>query len=346
MSARAALRERVAQLIERAAGGGSHEQERDALLEDLAAWQRAQTPELERLGGRATPTDLFRYARIAAHPPEADVAVFQTSGTTSGERGAHAFADLSIYDRAAEASAREALFPDEDRMPLVILAPRPSEAPDSSLSYMLGRFERWFATEARWFDSRAPIDPAALRQHLSALDAPVAILGTSFAFVHLEDALGAAPIELPTGSRLMTTGGTKGRSRAVEPDALRRALSERYRVPEAFVVSEYGMTELSSQLYETSLRRAVRGEPEGPRRHRAPAWVRVCAVDPETLAPRPHGERGVLRIDDAANLDSSCAIQTSDLATVYEGGELELHGRTPGAVPRGCSLAIEEALGS
>jgi hypothetical protein len=75
-----------------------------------------------------------------------------------------------------------------------------------------------------------------------------------------------------------------------------------------------------------------------------PGWVRVSAVDPGTLAPVPDGEVGVLRIDDLANLDSVCAIQTSDLAIV-RGGGVELLGRAPGATPRGCSLAVEEALG-
>ena len=66
-------------------------------------------------------------------------------------------------------------------------------------------------------------------------------------------------------------------------------------------------------------------------------------VDPETLAPVAPGEVGVLRLDDPANLDSVCAVQTSDLARRVEGG-IALIGRAAGAVPRGCSLAIEEAM--
>jgi hypothetical protein len=103
------------------------------------------------------------------------------------------------------------------------------------------------------------------------------------------------------------------------------------------------MTELSSQLYETTLAAALRGEHDAPRALWVPGWMRATLVDPETLAPVPAGEVGVLRLDDPANLDSVCAIQTADLARQQAAG-IVLLGRAPGAVPRGCSLAIEEAL--
>jgi hypothetical protein len=72
--------------------------------------------------------------------------------------------------------------------------------------------------------------------------------------------------------------------------------------------------------------------------------VRAEVLDPETLTPAPPGAPGVLRLDDPANLDGVAAVLTSDLAVRDEHG-LRLLGRSPGATPRGCSLAIEEALG-
>jgi hypothetical protein len=99
------------------------------------------------------------------------------------------------------------------------------------------------------------------------------------------------------------------------------------------VFGEYGMTELSSQLYDA-----------GDLRYAWPPWVRVSVVHPETLEPMPDGERGLVRIDDLANLDSIACVQTSDVGTITH-ERLELAGRGSGAVPRGCSLATEEALG-
>lgn len=318
---------------------------RDALLRDLAGWQAARIAPYGRLVARAVerdpldwpalPTDVFRHVRVAAHPEAEDVRVFRTSGTTSGARGVHAVRDLSLYDRAAERAARIALFADEGPFDLVVLAPRPEEAPDSSLSYMLGRFEAWFGRTTRWV---FPVDDR-LEAALAAVgDAPVALLGTSFAFVHAEDRLGDARFALPLGSFAMQTGGFKGRSREVAPDALRRAIATRYGVSEARVVAEYGMTELSSQMYE-------RLDAATPGRLWIPGWVRATVVDPETLAAVPDGTPGILRLDDVANLDTVAAIQTADLAVRHEAA-IELLGRAPGAVPRGCSLSVEEALGS
>ncbi len=349
---RAWLHAAIVALIDRLAEGQTDDGARDALLSEVAHFQREHVAPYARLWAArgdepAVPTDVFRHVRVALHPPEEDQRVFLTSGTTRGARGQHALRDLSLYDRAAHAAARHMLFPDRERMRLVVLAPHPDEVRESSLSYMLGRFEGWFGTDVRWVWREGRLELDVLARALSAaVEAaePVAVLGTSFAFVHAEDGLGDARFALPTGSRIMQTGGYKGRSREVAPDALREALSARYAVPEPFIVAEYGMTELSSQMYETTLRAAVLGEPPVARRLWVPGWVRVRAVDPETLAPVAEGTPGVLRIDDLANLDSVCAIQTSDLAIVH-GRELELLGRAPGATPRGCSLSVEEALG-
>ena len=354
---REVLRERIRALIERAgtdAPLGALHEERDGLLLDLAAYQGDVVRPYRRLvaGARQTlfdelppalPTEVFRHVRVAAHPPEADVRVFRTSGTTTGARGEHPFCDLDLYDRAARAAARALLFPDRPdgeggALRLVILAAPESEAPDSSLSYMLARFSEWFATSTRWV---WPLEGPALMEAFTEAEGsgePTAVLGTSFAFVHAEDTLDRS-FTLPPGSRLMQTGGFKGRSREVAPEELRAQLGARYGLADSRIVSEYGMTELSSQLYETTLI-----VPERPRRYRAPPWVRVMAVDPARLEPLPAGERGLLRIDDAANLDSVACLQTADSATVHADGTVELHGRHPGALPRGCSLAVEEAL--
>jgi hypothetical protein len=263
-------------------------------------------------------------------------------------RGSHHFRDLHIYDTAARAAARYALFPDVQRIPLIVLAPREQEAPDSSLSYMLARFLDWFGDGRStyvWRDGAVSVD--AMRAVLARAERegfPVALLGTSFAFVHAEEALGSRRFALPVGSRIMPTGGFKGRSREVAPADLRRTLTGRYGIEDAFIVAEYGMTELSSQMYETSLLEAVGGRAPAPRRLWVPGWVRATIVDPESLAPKDSGDIGILRIDDAANLDSVCAVQTSDRAMADEDG-IVLLGRDPDAIPRGCSLAVDELLG-
>jgi hypothetical protein len=359
--ARDALAGRVRALIGRLEAGERDDAARDALLRELLVWQRecvavygrivdrlASAPDADPLRWPAVPTDVFRAARVASHAPDEDVRVFRTSGTTAEARGSHHLRDLSLYDCAALAAARHALFPDRARMRLVVLAPPASETPDSSLGYMLDRFGEWFG-----------LGPSVHVLHGGALDAgllertlaeaqrsaqPVALLGTSFAFIHAEDALGSRRFALAAGSRILQTGGFKGRSREVDPASMLHLLAARYGIGEAMIVQEYGMTELSSQLYETTLRDALLGGAAAPRRLWWPGWVRVSVVDPETLAELPHGAEGLVRIDDLANVDTACAIQTGDRGRVLDGGLIVL-GRASGAPPRGCSIAVDAALG-
>ncbi len=328
----------------------------------------------------SVPTEAFRLARIAAHPALEDRAVFLTSGTTAGgdqSRGKHALSTTDTYDVAALGWGAWGLFPDAPR-PLcaIVLGPwdcstsalvRPG---DSSLGYMIRRFVERFASEVRVIIEQessagsaagAAIDPAGSAASAGAVDAaalweacerarraevPVALLGTSFAFVHLLDAVGGQHIALPAGSRVMHTGGYKGRSREVEPSELRRAIGRTFGLAEDVVVGEYGMTELSSQLYEGCLRRHL-GLPAPSERHGVfcpPPWMRVVAVDPVSLLPVARGSEGLLRIEDLANVDSAVVVQTADRGRVLEGGGVELLGRATGAPPRGCSLAADELL--
>ena len=353
MTTRAELKARIEALIATfEAGQPVDAAARDGLIEDLAAWQARRIPEYGRLQRHgawppALPTDVFRFRRIAAHPEEEDIRVFRSSGTTSSERSIHVYCNLDLYDVSARAAARHMLFPDVDKMRLVILAPREDEAPDSSLEYMLARFAEWFGRECAWVWRRGALDLELLTErlrHAEASGEPVAVLGTSFAFVHAEDGLGEQRFELPSGSRVMQTGGYKGRSREVDPDILLAAIGARYGVAAPRIINEFGATELSSQMYETTLREELDG-PLGPRRLWVPPWVRATPVDPDTLQPVQGETIGILRIDDTANLDSLCCIQTADLAQRLGDGIVVL-GRAPGATPRGCSLAADQALGA
>lgn len=346
---RAALAAEIAALIDRLADGSRDDAARDALLARLLRFQRAHVAPFARivkhsgleqddaLRWPAVPTDVFRFVRVAAHDASRDVKVFRTSGTTQAQRGEHFVRDLALYDRSARAWAKRMLFPDVTRMKLVVLVPGAAELPDSSLSYMIDRFGPWFGhgeSVAIW--GGGALDLARLDATLRAAERAgeaVALLGTSFAFVHADDGLGAYGFKLPAGSRVMQTGGFKGKSREVAPDEMRSLLSARYGVPDDRVIAEYGMTELCSQLYERV----------SPRRLVAPGWVRLTLVDPQTLQPVPDGDEGLVRIDDLANLDTACAIQTSDRARRVADGIVVL-GRAAGAVPRGCSIAVDAAL--
>jgi hypothetical protein len=312
----------------------------DALACDLARFQMEHIPGFERLcraRGKTrferaldvpgVPTDAFKAARVFAG--EEVETVFRTSGTTAGSRGSHYFRTVGTYDAAALAFGRRWLARDlPPRFPIVVIGPTPEAAPDSSLTHMFDRFTRAWGEDAAWFLT----EHDALARHVAALRSPALVLGTSFAFVHLLDA--GLSLPLPSGSRVMQTGGFKGKSRVVEPAELRASLTEMFGV--SAIVSEYGMTELSSQFYEKVL---YDHTPHGV--YAEPPWAKVTPVDPETLEPTDG--IGIARIHDLCNVDSAACVVTQDRVRRVDDG-FELLGRAAGAPPRGCSIAIDEML--
>lgn len=299
----------------------------------------------------AVPTDAFKAAPLVCGDPATAVATFRTSGTTRGRerRGTHLFPDLSLYDAALREGFRAALLPEGARLPVLSLIPHPRTAPDSSLSHMAGAVaDDLGAAGGGWFvDPDGGIDVEGVERALEEArrtERPVCVVGTSLALLHLLDALRerGSTFDPPAGSRLMDTGGFKGRSRDVTRGELYAEVEARLGIPAAWCVNEYGMTEMSSQFYD-GVAGSADADPEA-RVYRGPPWVRTAAVDPETLAPLPPGATGVLRHWDLANLGSVMAIQTADLGAVEADGSFRLFGRARGAEARGCSLAMDELL--
>ena len=329
----------------------------DALLVAMWRWQRARNVALDRvarafLGARepsgaaeipGVPTEVFKVARGACFGEAAEARVFLTSGTTTEARGRHAFAQTDLYAQACVETAARMLLP-LPRYRCVFVAESESDAPHSSLSFMLARFaERWGLdgeAAGAFFVRDGRVDAPGVLEALRAAvreGVPVALLGTSFGFVHLLDQLsdGAAPA-LPAGSVAMLTGGFKGRAREVPPVELARSLRGAFGAG-LRIAHEYGMTELSSQAYD-------RPRADGaPGLYHSPPWMRLDVVDPVTLAPLGAGAVGLVRVLDLANLGSTVAVQTSDLGRMHPEG-LELLGRAPGATPRGCARAMDALL--
>ena len=331
------------------------EEEVNRLALDLFAWQRTRCVAIARIADAflgdaepreideipAVPTDVFKTTRVACFPPEETTHVFRTSGTTREVRGEHHFANRVAYRRVALSAASRWLLT-EPEYRFILLAVDEAEAPDSSLSFMLGRFvERWSPTYGHPFYIRGgAVDLERLVHDLERAErdgVPVAMLGASYGFVHLFEGAPERRFKLPPESVLMPTGGYKGRSREMDAAEFHAELTARLGVPRGRILGEYGMTELSSQGYEA--RR------EGRASYRVPPWVRVSMVDAVTLRERPRGEVGLVRVVDLMNLGSAVAIQTSDLGRMdTDGGGFVVLGRAPGATPRGCARAMDAAL--
>ena len=332
----------------------------------------------------AVPTTAFKELDLTCLTPAERTAVFHSSGTTEQKpsRHFHNAESLAVYEASLWPWFEQNILADSKlkikNSKLVILTPPPTPAPRSSLVHMfetirqkLGAAETAFvgklADDGAWaLDFDAVLTMLGGNSKLKTQN-PKLILGTAFSFVHLLDWLAERNMrfDLPAGSLVMETGGYKNRSRSMPKAELHQLITKRLGVLPSHVICEYGMSELSSQAYDTELERrsptrhdgvpasvcnpnkpkleiqqhagSETGAPPNSRHFRFPPWVRVQIISPESGREVANGETGLIRVFDLANVFSVLAIQTEDLGVRRENG-FELVGRAQLAEPRGCSL--------
>jgi hypothetical protein len=314
-----------------------------------AAYARSLGFDLVRLPERiedipAVPAAAFKEARLATFPPAQTALWFETSGTTQGRGGRHEFSTPRLYEAALLASFDRLMLGDGARLRYLQLVPDPRERPHSSLGFMTRAVAQARGDGAGgWYLHEDVLDVDGFLRGVERARADgvaVCVAATAFALVALLDAFAERRLvlALPPGSRVMETGGFKGRGRIVERAWLYAETAARLGVPTAAIVAEYGMTELSSQYYDSpASRRRIE-----PRVKLPPPWLRPIVVDGEGR-PLPAGVVGAIRHVDLANRGSVIAIETEDLGALVDGG-LVLLGREQGAELRGCSLDAETLL--
>jgi hypothetical protein len=322
----------------------------------------------------AVPTYAFKEWDLSCIPEAERTAVFHSSGTTEHRPGRHFHnhESLRLYEASLLAwFGPHLLTSTKDHSPgaessetqlnlrAFALTPDSSQAPNSSLVHMFetlrrqAGFNRFTFAGTTLEDGTWTLDSSmtyTLLLEAVAAGEPVLLLGAAFSYVHLLEHMQERNlfIKLPPGSRAMETGGYKGRSRALPKAELHSFITSRLGIPRCRIVCEYGMSELSSQAYD----RVARPTEEQPAEmsigtsfaeatgcFRFPPWVRVQIVSPETGREVDHGETGLIRVFDLANVYSVMAVQTEDLAVRRENG-FELVGRTALAETRGCSLMV------
>ncbi len=318
----------------------------------------------------------FKELELTSLAPEERTATFFSSGTTEERRSRHFHnaESLSLYACSLLPPFKQHLLADVndlveeqllgplDKLPFLALTPPPAAAPHSSLVHMFETVRREFGSRDSAFVGRVDSDGAwtldmdttlfAIRKSMCA-NRPLALLGTAFNFVHLLDHFAANNMRyrLAQGSRVLETGGYKDQSREMTKAQLHALITKHLGIASEYIVTEYGMCELSSQAYDQVAgvqrpKSKVQGQLVAslqvsvspcPRVFHFPPWCRAQIISPETGREVADGETGLLRIFDLANVRSVMAIQTEDLG-VRRGDGFELIGRVPTAEPRGCSL--------
>ncbi|MBM7652115.1 LuxE/PaaK family acyltransferase [Neobacillus cucumis] len=294
------------------------------------------------------PIQGYKYLTLSCEPVE-NARVFMTSGTTNpDEKGKNFHPTFSVWDSSMKGPFKQYVLPDRERIKIFVLSPAEDLNKNSSLSRYLTNAVSFFGKEGSQFffgQEGLKLDElvSALKQSEDDGE-PVMLMGATFSYVHILDYLKekGLKVSLPKGSRLFDTGGFKGQAREIEKESLYDMFQEFFQVGRNGIINMYGMTELSSQIYDQTIRSAyfkksVTHDKAGP------AWVKTRVLNTETLEPLPDGEIGVLAHYDLANWNSCLGILTEDIGYKTENGFVLL-GRVKGSEARGCSIAVDQLL--
>ena len=260
----------------------------DAIALRLFAWQHTHNEAYRRFCQRrgatprtvkawreipAVPISAFKEVTLSCAPADQAQRVFMTSGTTRGEvKGRHYHPTIAVWDASFRGNFARRFMQGTPRLRMAILFPDEREMPNSSLAHYLAMAVQEFGTaDSGWFVGLQGMDTEGLRAFLRRAEASgehCAVLGASYSFVHFLDALAAGErFRLPAGSRLLDTGGYKSQSRELPLEDFYAALAQSFGVPRERCVNMYGMTELSTQLYDD-------GNAVVPSVKSGPHWIR------------------------------------------------------------------------
>lgn len=294
------------------------------------------------------PCSVFKDAWVGSFPKEQAKAIFLSSGTTRGieNRAHHPIYRLEIYREAALVHFKRMVMPDFDRMMMLIVGPGRQWAPHSSLGFMLDNILETYGTKGSlhaWNENGPDLEEATRWLKKFGGQEPVLIFGTALALADwLEHLNSTFPRYQPLmeGSRIVETGGFKGRYKEISREDFYSRLERTFGLEKDSIITEYGMTEAGSQCYDNALVAKLTGTTT-PRRLVPPPWLQIEPWDFVRWKRIPE-RKGVapIALRDPVNIDSLPFFVTEDLGSWDEHGFF-LVGRIPGAEPRGCSLLAE-----
>jgi hypothetical protein len=289
------------------------------------------------------PINAFKSVLLTCSKQADDGRTFMTSGTTKkGIQGKSYHPTLKIYDQSMIKNFKNRFMKEKDTIEMGILFPDEKIMPNSSLAHYLTLALKHFGTKSSGFRlNQNGINFEKIFEDLDCSQAnrtPYAILGASFSIVHLVDEMIKInkTYKLPLGSKILDTGGFKGKSRLLGPDEFYDQLSNVFGIPRKNCINMYGMTELSTQFYDN-------GNEVCPSIKTGPHWIKSRVVNPLTKDDVLKGNTGVLVHCDLAHFNIVSSILTEDLGIELDNGFLLL-GRAGAEEVKGCSMAVDEFL--
>ena len=255
---------------------------------------------------------------------------------------------VGVSTAGGTSAVRLALSGNRERIRIAVLSPAWDMNEHSSLSrYLTRAVEQCGAEGSGFFFHEDGLDFTGVERFLDEAAAdgePVMLMGASSAYLYLLDYLDkqGKTYALAADSRVFDTGGFKSTRTDMTVDDLYAAFERVFGVKRSHCVNMYGMTELSSQIYDQNI---LSYYTDGSSNYlkATPSWVRSVFLDPASLTPVADGEQGVIAHYDLANWNSCLAILTEDLGVRTEHGYV-LNGRAKGAEARGCSITVDEVM--
>jgi hypothetical protein len=226
---------------------------------------------------------------------------------------------------------RKYVFPDVERMKILLMVPSPRMAPGIGIAIGLDRVRKEFGTpESAYLISPLGLDLELLLKSLVDAERtgePVAIIGSTVGFVYFLKACEKEGISfrLPPGSRVCDGGGYLGQF----GECTREELYEKCRlilgVEEHYCINVLGMGEISTNFFDNVLDDHFKGKKDG-RFKVIPPWTRTGVVGIDTFERLPRRETGLLQHYDLVNRSMVIAVQTDNLGFETEQG-FEIVGR-------------------
>ena len=283
----------------------------------------------------ALPSGIFKKSVIAGFPLYETELTLMTSGTSDPASPAKIYRDKSCVDMYFLANivmTKSYLFPDIDKIKILLMVPSPKLAPAMGMAVGLDQMRQNFGTE----DSMYLITPNGMEWELlfnslhesEKSGQPVAIVGATSGLVYFfnfcrEQGLS---FKLPSGSRVCDGGGYLGTFGECSRTEYLEHCMEFLGIPREYCINTLGSGESTTNYFDNVLRNQYLGIKDVPRYKACPPWTRTIVVDAQTGRRLPKGEIGLLRHYDLVNRSNLLAVQTDNLGYEIEDG-FEIIGR-------------------
>lgn len=248
--------------------------------------------------------------------------IFESSGTTNKNVSKHHVLDVDFYLKHSQLLFEEA-FGQVSQYHIFALLPSYLERDNSSLIYMIDHLIRQSSSEHSGFFLNNISSLNKRIEQVKESDRKILLIGVSYALL---DFIEQYKVDL-SGHIVMETGGMKGRRKEITRNELHERLKKGFRVERIY--SEYGMTELLSQMYLNE--NGFFSEPPTMK-----VLIRDINDPFEILGLN---KQGGLNVIDLANYNTCCFIETKDIGKRTIHG-IDVLGRFDNSDIRGCNLMI------